>query len=67
MSFSEDELLDYLRREIKFGTNVSDLAKQLNVSRSYMSEVLNKKRGIGDAIIAALGMEKCFRKIKKLV
>lgn len=63
---SEAKLREDLKRRIKFGFNQTDLAKELKVSRSHLSEVLSGKKGIGDELAEALGYERIVTYRKKV-
>lgn len=62
---SEAKLREDLKRRIKFGFNQTDLAKELKVSQSHLSEVLSGKKGIGDELAKALGYERIVTYRKK--
>ena len=53
---TDDEVRALIRE--KANGNVSAWAKSHGMSAQYVSDVLQSRRGPGDAILAALGLEK---------
>jgi len=60
----QKDLIEIIKKRIKYGVSQGYVAKQLGVSNGYLSDVLNGKRGIGEKIPKALGYEIDYRKIK---
>ena len=60
-TMSQDQVIDLLRSKIGFKRTQQHLAKEIGVSQGYMSDVLNKKRGIGPVILEYLDLEVCYR------
>ncbi len=60
----EKDLLEIIKKRIKYGVSQGYVAKQLGVSDGYLSDVLNGKRGIGEKIPKALGYEVIYKKAK---
>ena len=54
---SVDEIAEALRDRINYKTTQTDLAKQLGISHSHLSEVLGGKKKVGPVILKALGYD----------
>lgn len=52
---SDREIVAGLRSRIKYDFGQVDLAKELKVSKAYISELLAGKRGVGERVLKALG------------
>ena len=60
-TMTQDQVIDFLRSKMGFKRTQQDLAKEVGICHAYMSDVLNKKRGIGPAILEYLDLEVCYR------
>lgn len=56
--YSEEELLSQLRAYCEEAGTQVEAAKQLGISNAYLSDILNKKRGISAEIASKLGFVK---------
>jgi predicted transcriptional regulator len=54
---STADLVAMLKARINYETSQKALAAELDISESYLSDVLNGKRGAGPTILKALGFE----------
>lgn len=54
---SEDEIADALRQRIGYRKTQEDLANELGISRSYLSEILAGKKKVGHAVLTAMGYD----------
>ena len=63
---SETEIVEALRERIDYHTTQDAIAKELGISRSYLCEVLGKKKKVGPVILKALGYDPTphYRKVK---
>jgi len=59
---TEKQIVEMLKSRIKYGTNQAKLAKELGVSRAFLSDVLAGKRSIGAKIPKKLGFILDYRK-----
>lgn len=50
-----------LLREMKGSSSQTDLARRLNVSPMYVSDLLNGKRDPGEKVLVKLGLERVIR------
>lgn len=63
---TEDEMRDYLRSQCGEHGQQKVLAKRLKISRSYLCDVLQGKRGIAATIAEALGYRMEVKFIRNL-
>jgi plasmid maintenance system antidote protein VapI len=56
--YSEEEILSQLRAYCEEAGTQVEAAKQLDISNAYLSDILNKKRGISAEIANKLGFVK---------
>lgn len=50
---SKEEFLSLIREDVEQAGNQTAVANRIGVSQQYLSQVLNEKRSIGDAILKA--------------
>ena len=62
---SVDEIAEALRDRINYKTTQNDLAKQLGISHSHLSEVLSGKKKVGPVILEKLGYDPMPRYAKR--
>jgi hypothetical protein len=55
--YTEKEVKQLIKDRIKYGVTQMQIAKELKVCRSYLSEVLADKKSIGSTLINNLGFE----------
>lgn len=55
---NETSPVEMLRRAIKEAGTQARLAEQWGVSQAYISDMLNKRRGFSDAVLARLGLRR---------
>lgn len=54
---SVGEIVERLKRRIAYGVSQGDVAQELGVAHSYLSEVLSGKKTPGPKLIKALGYD----------
>lgn len=59
-----NQIRDMLRRRITYEFNQSALAAELRISNGHLSDILAGKKEPGDKVIAALGLEVDYRRIR---
>ena len=62
---TEKQLIELLKSRIKYNKTQIELAKELGVSRSFLSEVLAGKKSIGVMIPAKMGYKIEYVETKK--
>ncbi len=60
----EIDIINLLKKRLKNGTNQKILAKELGVSESYLSDILNGRRSIEKLALTKLGFEIDYKKVK---
>lgn len=58
---SEKEVRSLIKGKIRFGKDQKQLAKDLGVGESYLSDVLNGKKGLGPKILKKLKLEIVYK------
>lgn len=63
---SEHDLIDELKRKIKFGVTQTAIAEELEISPSYLNEILHGKKRLSEEVAERMGYERVFvKKAKK--
>lgn len=60
VALSLDDVLARLRREVTRAGSQSALADEWGISGTYVSDVLNKRREPGSAILSKLGLDRGY-------
>lgn len=64
---TEREIVQLARDQIGYGRTQGDLAEEANVSKAYVSGFLAGKKGIGPALLSALGFDttRYYKRVRK--
>lgn len=60
----EKDIIEILRKRLKNGVNQKILAKELDISESYLSDILKGRRSIEKLALTKLGFEIDYKKVK---
>lgn len=58
------QFIDMLRSQVR-GSSLTAVAYELGVSKSYLSDVLSGKRGIGEKLLSATGYRMDYVRLRK--
>lgn len=63
---TEGQIVELARSQIGYNRTQSDLANEAGVSQGYVSQFLSGEKGIGPALLKALGFEEraYYKKVK---
>lgn len=59
--YTEVDIIERLKKKIKYGYTQKMLAEDIKISESYLSDVLCGKRSIGPAILKYFRLELVYR------
>jgi predicted transcriptional regulator len=64
---SEDDIVAAIRARVSYDVGQSDIAQELGISQSYLSELLSGKKSLGPLVLKKLGFDPKphFRKAQK--